>query len=233
MGRRKRLLTKKTSKEDGILVVGLDSSDSSGSTLTNSAKLLLLCPAAACLLRLLLLSDVTQWALRIDFTKKIVNEIIFKFRKVDFTDKIGTDYFWIYLKNDFTKKIKMFLFTFLVHCVWWWGCCCRPILLLAPNQKGGRFIRESWETKVILFCFGLRHQQGKKTTKLRAGMSVAAGTTRQRPADRRRPREVYWHAVVLWWRWWWCGARYCLHAPFSKIIFIYRKEYLEKRTTFH
>ena len=60
VGRRKRLLTKKTSKEDGILVVGLDSSDSSGSTLTNSAKLLLLCPAAACLLRLLLLSDVTQ-----------------------------------------------------------------------------------------------------------------------------------------------------------------------------
>ena len=76
-------------------------------------------------------------------------------------------------KIDFTKKIEMFLFTFLVHCVWWWGCCYRPILLLAPNQKGGRFIRESWETKVILFCFGLRHQQGKKTTKLRAGMSVA------------------------------------------------------------
>lgn len=118
MGRRKRLLTKKTSKEDGILVVGLDSSDSSGSTLTNSAKLLLLCPAAACLLRLLLLSDVTQWALRIDFTKKIVYEIIFKFRKVDFTDKIGTDYFWIYLKNRFHEKNKnVFVYIFSSLCV--------------------------------------------------------------------------------------------------------------------
>lgn len=149
MGRRKRLLTKKTSKEDGILVVGLDSSDSSGSTLTNSAKLLLLCPAAACLLRLLLLSDVTQWALRIDFIKKIVYEIIVKFRKADFTDKIGTDYFWIYLQNRFHEK--MFLFTFLVHCGWWWGAAAAGLYFFSHQTKKEGALSEKVE-KQKLYC---------------------------------------------------------------------------------
>ena len=89
VGRRKRLLTKKTSKEDEILVVGLDSSDSSGSTLTNSAKLLLLCPAAACLLRLLL-SDGAQWA-------KIPKKV--QFRSWNFTK-----FLWNKRINQFHEK---------------------------------------------------------------------------------------------------------------------------------